>query len=80
MASPRIPHLAAAHKLVRYLKGSAGQGLFFSSFSSYTLKPIVMLFGPLIKIPEDLFLVIVSCLLILWCPGSVKDNIQSHAL
>lgn len=31
------PHLMAAHKLVRYVKGTAGQGLHFSSSSSISL-------------------------------------------
>ena len=31
MHEPRRPHLDAVHRLLRYLKGSSGQGLFFPS-------------------------------------------------
>ena len=38
MSSPRTPHMQAAHRLLRYLKGSPGQGLFYSSSSSLQLR------------------------------------------
>lgn len=38
ISDPKIPHLQAAHHLLRYLKGNPGQGLFISSKLSLTLK------------------------------------------
>lgn len=38
MQQPRKPHLDAVHRLLRYLKGSPGQGLLFPSNGSLTLK------------------------------------------
>lgn len=38
MHLPRKPHLEAAYRLVRYLKGTAGQGLFYSSKTDLSLR------------------------------------------
>lgn len=38
LSSPRIPHLDAAMKLLKYLKGTVGQGIFYSASSSLSLK------------------------------------------
>lgn len=38
MSSPRTPHMQAVHHLLRYLKGTHGQGLLYSTTSSLQLR------------------------------------------
>jgi hypothetical protein len=38
MDHPRQPHLEAAHRMLRYIKSSPGQGIFFPSSSDFRLK------------------------------------------
>ena len=38
LSQPRDPHLKAAHHLLRYIKSSPGQGLFFAASSPLQLK------------------------------------------
>ena len=38
MSSPKVPHLQAAYRIIKYLKKTLGQGLFLSANSSLQLK------------------------------------------
>lgn len=41
MSQPRMPHLQDAHYILRYLKATPGQGIFFSSQSKFNLSAYV---------------------------------------
>ena len=38
LSSPKVPHLQAAYRIIKYLKKTLGQGLFLSADSSLQLK------------------------------------------
>ena len=50
LAQPRLPHLKAAHHLLKYLKSNPGQGLFFSSSSPLQLRAFSNAASPSIKL------------------------------
>jgi hypothetical protein len=66
MAKPTNTHLAAAYRVLKYIKGTSGQGLFFpSNIADLQLKAFQILIGLAVQILEDLLQVIVFSLEIL---------------
>jgi hypothetical protein len=74
MDQPRAPHLHVAHRVLQYLKGSLGQGLFFLLTPHCKLKPFVILTRLVVLIPVDQLLAFAFFLVILLFPGVLRNN------
>lgn len=38
MSNPRVPHLKVVHRVLQYVKNTAGQGLFFKAENTLSIK------------------------------------------
>ncbi|XP_019150241.1 PREDICTED: uncharacterized protein LOC109147059 [Ipomoea nil] len=73
---PTVFHLQVVHRVLRYIKGSPGQGLFFPADSNLKLSGFNLLIqiGQLVLTQEDLSLVFVCFWEMPWYPGSPSNK------
>lgn len=62
MHAPKIDHLAAVYKILKYFKGSPGQGIFYKLHGHMMAEAILMLIGLDSKQTKDLLQVIIVLL------------------
>ncbi|KAJ9561853.1 LOW QUALITY PROTEIN: hypothetical protein OSB04_007013 [Centaurea solstitialis] len=74
VADPRQPHLDAAHRVLRYLKGTPGQGVFFHVREDVHSRPTVTRTGSDVPTPEGHELGICSFLVVHQYPGKPRSN------
>lgn len=72
--APTELHLRATHKLLRYLKDTAGQGLFYPSIGKLELKGFADSEWEAVWSLEDQLMDTVCFLVILWYPGRPRSK------